>query len=286
MAPSAVSRLGIEHAAKVILAQAPRIDPDMVFSARVALLETALLDGRLQDAGRALPPLMALRAQSHAPYSEDRLAALLHAWYLQDTGQYAPARARLTELLNKARQHRTPDNPVITDLLERLATLDLADDQLASAWRGLQDPRLAHSGARVMALIEQDQSLQALPLAQARLAQVQQQSGEGVQLHLWMQAHTALGMAQLGTGQARAALQVLEPALTAVASGHPGSPLLILTRIRVSHALMALGRWEDARQQLQGARQGVQLEPDMPPHVRRALAQADQQWRLSNPAPP
>ena len=286
MAPGAASRQGIEHAAKVILAQAAQIDPDMVFSARVALLETALLDGRLQDAGQALTPLMALRAESHAPYTEDRLAALLHAWYLQDIGQYAQARARLAELLDKARQHKTPDNPVITDLLERLATVDLADDQLSSALRALADPRLRHSGARVMALIEQGQSAQALPLAQAWLARVQQQSAEGVQLHLTMQARTALGMALLGSGQARAALQVLEPALKAVASGHPGSPLLILTRVRVARALMALGQQDDARRQLQQAQQGVRLEPDMPPHVRRVLAQAEQQWRQSNPSPP
>ena len=210
----------------------------------------------------------------------------MHSWDLQDISQYAQARARLAELLDKARQHKTPDNPVITDLLERLATVDLADDQLSSALRALADPRLRHSGARVMALIEQGQSAQALPLAQAWLARVQQQSAEGVQLHLTMQARTALGMALLGSGQARAALQVLEPALKAVASGHPGSPLLILTRVRVARALMALGQQDDARRQLQQAQQGVRLEPDMPPHVRRVLAQAEQQWRQSNPSPP
>jgi hypothetical protein len=164
--------------------------------------------------------------------------------------------------------------------------VDLADDQLASAWRGLDDPRLKHSGARVMALIEQGQSMQALPLAQAWLARVQRQSGEGVQLHMTMQARTALSMALLGTGQASTALQVLEPALKAVASGHQGSPLLILTRIRTARTLMALSQWNNARQQLQQARQGLQLEPDMPPHVRRVLARAEQQWRLSNPSPP
>jgi len=286
MTPSAVSRLGIEHAAKVILAQASRIDPDVVFSARVALLEAALLDGRLKDAGVALDHLARFRSESRAPYTEDHLAALLHAWYLQDTGRYAQARTRLTELLDKARRHKTPDNPVITDLQERLATVDLADGQLASAWRWLSDPRQKSSGSRVMALIEQGQSKQALPLAQARLAQVNHQANEGVQLHQRVQVYTTLGMALLGSGQAHAAFQALEQALKAVASGHQGSPLLVLTRIRTARALMALGRLDDARQQLQQARQGVQLEPDMPPHVRRVLAQAEQQWRLSNPSPP
>lgn len=136
-----------------------------------------------------------------------------------------------------------------------------------------------------MALIEQGQSKQALPLAQARLAQVNHQANEGVQLHQRVQVYTTLGMALLGSGQAHAAFQALEQALKAVASGHQGSPLLVLTRIRTARALMALGRLDDARQQLQQARQGVQLEPDMPPHVRRVLAQAEQQWRLSNPSP-
>ena len=128
----------LRHAHAVLLAQADRLDPQEVLTARTFFANALVLDGRWAEAGPSLDAAEQERQRLGGNAGSGVTLDLSRALWLAGVGRLAEARALHERLRDDTIAQLGPRHPYVAERRHRLARVLLASGDLAGAERELQ----------------------------------------------------------------------------------------------------------------------------------------------------